>query len=159
VRVLKEEIEALLLREARLLDERRFAEWLELFAPDAVYWAPTRPEQRSPADGLSLFHETRALLEMRVARLQRADMHVQTPPARTLHQVSGIEVLPSQDQRWEIEARSTLIVAERRGAEARWFAGRVIHGLRHAQERLLVVMKRVDLIDSDAPHRALAVPF
>ena len=159
MRVLKEQVEALLLREARLLDERRFGEWLELFAPDCVYWAPTRPEERSPADGLSLFHETRALLEMRVARLERPDLHAQSPPARTLHQVSAIEVLPSRDQRWEIEARSALIVAERRGAEARWFAGRATHGLRHAPEGLLIVMKRIDLIDSDAPHRAIAVPF
>jgi len=156
---MKDKVEALLLREARLLDERRFAEWLGLFASDAIYWVPTQPEQHSPADGLSLLHETRALLEMRVARLERTDMHAQNPPARTLHQVTGIEVLPSQDPRWELEARSTLIMAERRGEVARWFAGRATHGLRHEQEKLLIVMKRVDLIDSDAPHRALAVPF
>jgi 3-phenylpropionate/cinnamic acid dioxygenase small subunit len=156
---MRDKVEAFLLREARLLDERRFAEWLALFSADALYWVPTQPGQRSPAEGLSLLHETRALLEMRVARLERADVHVQTPPARTLHQVSGIEVLPSQDPRWEHEARSTLIMAERRGETARWFAGRVIHGLRHEQDKLLIVMKRVDLIDSDAPHRALAVPF
>ena len=159
MRPVKDKVEALLLREARLLDERRFAEWLGLFAADALYWVPTQPEQRSPTDGLSLLHETRALLEMRVARLQREDMHVQSPPARTLHQVSGIEVVPSQDPRWELEARSALVMAERRGETARWFAGRVIHGLRHEQEKLLIVIKRVDLIDSDAPHRALAVPF
>jgi benzoate/toluate 1,2-dioxygenase beta subunit len=159
VPVLKAQVEALLLLEARLLDERRFDEWLALFAGDAVYWAPTRPEQRTPADGLSLLHESRALLEMRVARLQRADAHVQSPPARTLHLVSGIEVLPSQDARWEIEARSTLVVAERRGAESRWFAGRALHVLRRNAETLLIVMKRVDLIDGDAPQRALAVPF
>src|SRR5205823_7375544 len=36
------DIAAFVLREARLLDEQRYAEWLELFAQDAVYWIPTQ---------------------------------------------------------------------------------------------------------------------
>src|SRR5213083_1388247 len=31
-------VQAFLFHEARLLDERRFGEWLELYAPDAEYW-------------------------------------------------------------------------------------------------------------------------
>jgi benzoate/toluate 1,2-dioxygenase beta subunit len=150
---MKAELEAFLLQEARLLDERRFAVWLELFAEDGVYWVPTQPDQRSPQEALSLFYETRALLAMRVARLERPDMHVQTPPSRTLHHVSGVEVTG------ELEARSSLIVAEWRGGETRWFAGRVTHKLRRGPQGLRIVLKRVDLIDSEAPHRALAVPL
>ncbi len=36
------EVEQFLYREARLLDERRFHEWLELFADDVRYWMPVR---------------------------------------------------------------------------------------------------------------------
>jgi benzoate/toluate 1,2-dioxygenase beta subunit len=150
---MKPELEALVLREARLLDERRFAEWLALFAADGVYWVPTTPGQASPQEALSLFYEPRALLEMRVARLERPDMHVQAPPSRTVHHVSAIEVVS------ESEARSSLIVAEWRGAEARWFAGRVLHRVRREPPGLRIVLKRVDLIDGDAPHRAIAVPL
>jgi ethylbenzene dioxygenase subunit beta len=46
------EVEAFILREARLLDEQRYADWLELFAEDAIYWVPTRPNQASPQDAL-----------------------------------------------------------------------------------------------------------
>jgi 3-phenylpropionate/cinnamic acid dioxygenase small subunit len=35
---LTREVEQFLYREARLLDERRFREWLELFTDDARYW-------------------------------------------------------------------------------------------------------------------------
>ena len=150
---MKDELAAFVLREARLLDERRFAEWLALFADDGVYWVPTRPEQGSPQEALSLFYETRALLAMRVARLERPDMHVQTPPSRTVHHVSAIEILDN------LEIRSALIVAEWRAGEARWFAGRVTHQLRREAAGLRIVLKRVDLIDSEAPHRALAVPL
>jgi 3-phenylpropionate/cinnamic acid dioxygenase small subunit len=149
---MKEELEAFVLREARLLDERRFAAWLELFAEDGVYWVPTLPDQRSPQEALSLFYETRALLAIRVARLERPDMHSQAPASRTVHHVSSIEVS-------DLEARSSLIVGEWRAGESRWFGARVQHRLRREPQGLRIVMKRVDLIDSEAPHRALAVPF
>ena len=40
--LLKEEIEELLYREAELLDERRFEDWLDLFTEDARYFMPMR---------------------------------------------------------------------------------------------------------------------
>ena len=146
---LRQELEAFVVHEARLLDERRFAEWLELFAEDALYWVPTT--QDGPA--LSLFYETRSLLAMRVARLHGSDMHVQSPPSKTLHHVGSIEVAG------ELEVRSALIMAEWRAGETRWFAGRVTHRLRRQAPGLRIVLKRVELIDSEGPHRALAVPF
>jgi 3-phenylpropionate/cinnamic acid dioxygenase small subunit len=46
------ELEQFLIHEARLLDERRFREWMELFADDGTYWVPAVPEQKSPSSGL-----------------------------------------------------------------------------------------------------------
>ena len=146
------EVEALVLREARLLDEQRYAEWLELFAGDAVYWIPTQPNQASPHEALSIIYEPRALLAVRVERLMRGELHVQSPPSRSVHHVSAIEV--SGD-----EARSALLVAEWRAGETRWFAGRVMHKLRKEAGGLRIVLKRVDLVDGEAPHRAIAVPL
>jgi benzoate/toluate 1,2-dioxygenase beta subunit len=156
---MNDELGQFVLDEARLLDERRFTEWLALFAADATYWVPTQPGQRSPHEALSLFYETRELLAMRVERLERPDMHVQAPPSRTLHHVSGIQAVQSQDPRWQYEMRSTLILAESRLNEQRWFAGRVLHGLRREKDELRIVLKRVELINADAPQRALAIPF
>jgi len=153
---MSEEVERFLLLEARLLDERRFSAWLELFADDGVYWLPTRPEQASPHEALSLIYEPRALLAVRVARLERPDMHVQSPPSRTVHHVSAIELHSAGA---ETIARSALIVTEWRAGESRWFAARVLHRLRRTPQGLRIALKRVDLADSEAPHRALAVPF
>ncbi len=150
---MRAELEAFVLREARLLDERRYAEWLALFARDGVYWVPTQPGQQTPQEALSLFYEPRALLEMRVARLERPDMHVQAPPSRTVHHVSALEVSE------QLEVRSTLVMAEYRQGETRWFAGRVLHRLRREDGGLRIVLKRVDLVDGEAPQRALSVPF
>jgi ethylbenzene dioxygenase subunit beta len=149
---MKDELEAFVLREARLLDERRFAEWLALFAEDGVYWVPTRPGQASPREATSLFYEPKALLAMRVARLEHAGMHAQAPVSRTVHHVSAVEVA-------DLEVRSALVVAEWRAGEARWFAGRALHRLRREAGALRIALKRVDLIDSEAPQRAIAIPF
>ena len=149
---MKDELEAFVLREARLLDERRFSDWLALFAEDGVYWVPTHAVQTSPQEALSLFYEPKALLAMRVARLERPDMHAQAPVSRTVHHVSALEVA-------DLEVRSALVVAEWRAGETRWFAGRVLHRLRREAGGLRIVLKRVDLVDSEAPQRAIAVPF
>ncbi len=74
-------VEQLLYEEARLLDERRFDEWLALFADDGLYWVPADPAQASPQDGLSLFYERKPLLSIRVARLQEPRLHADRPPA------------------------------------------------------------------------------
>jgi 3-phenylpropionate/cinnamic acid dioxygenase small subunit len=61
--------EQFLLHEARLLDEGKFDEWLALFTPDARYWVPSEPDQKSPLDTVSLIYDDRRLLETRVRRL------------------------------------------------------------------------------------------
>ena len=48
---MRERIELFLLHEARLLDQRRFEEWMELFTEDGYYWAPARPDQPAPLAG------------------------------------------------------------------------------------------------------------
>jgi 3-phenylpropionate/cinnamic acid dioxygenase small subunit len=146
------EVESLVLREARLLDEQRYADWLELFADDGVYWIPTKPAQASPHEALSIIYEPKSLLALRVERLARGEMHVQSPPSRTVHHVRAVEVTGD-------EARSSLIVAEWRAGEARWFAARVMHKVRREANGLRIVLKRVDLTDGEAPHRAIAVPL
>src|SRR3954469_23727785 len=84
-------VQALLYREARLLDERRFDEWLELFTEDAHYWLPI--EGGGGAGGPSLISDTRAAMEERVFRLTRTLAHAQNPPSRTQHDVTNVEVV------------------------------------------------------------------
>jgi len=162
-------VERFVFEEARLLDERRFTEWLDLFDQDGLYWVPGQPGAATPRDGLSLYCEHRALLAVRVARLGQASMHAQDPPCRTHHQVGAVTVraVPTAeraageppDAAADLEARSALIVCEWRDGEGRWFAGRVQHRLRRESGSYRILLKRVDLINCDAPHRALNVPF
>ena len=72
-------------REARLLDEKRFDEWYELFTEDGFYWVPLAPEQVDPLDHTSLAYEDRLLLKLRIERLKSPRAYSQQPPSRCHH--------------------------------------------------------------------------
>jgi len=43
--------------EARLIDEKRFDEWYELFTDDALYWMPLARDQPAGEAHTSLFYD------------------------------------------------------------------------------------------------------
>ena len=76
--LLQHEVEQFYHREAALLDERRFEDWLELLADDLSYWMPVRETRAAgqeagefsrPGEG-ALFDETKALMIVRVRKLR-----------------------------------------------------------------------------------------
>jgi len=58
-REVKDEIEELLLAEAELLDDRRFQDWLALFAQDLRYEMPLRVSREAGDDGETVSHGRR----------------------------------------------------------------------------------------------------
>ena len=151
------ELEAFLFEEAYLLDEGRFEAWVDLFDEDGVYWVPSEPGQLSPEGTLSIFYETRRLLLIRARRLGHPQTHVQVPAARTHHHVSGVRARMAGEGEFAVCA--LLLMAEWRGGEQRLFSGRCTYTLRRTPAGLRIAHKRVDLLNCDAPHRAIVVPF
>jgi 3-phenylpropionate/cinnamic acid dioxygenase small subunit len=103
--------EGFVLREARLLDEQRYAEWLDALRRRRDVLDPDAADQASPQRGAVDHLRAEEPARLRVERLSRGEMHVQSPPSRTVHHVSAVEVDGD-------EARSALIVAEWRAGEA-----------------------------------------
>ena len=151
--------EAFLIQEARLLDERRFREWMELFAEDGTYWVPAVPDQRSPFDQASLFYDDRDLMRTRIERLEHPRIHVQTPPSRTAHLVGNVLVESVDEAKGEYVVGSTVIMVEYRDEQQRLFAGRQRHQLRREGASFRIMQKRVDLINCDSAFEAMAVPI
>ena len=89
--------ETFLYAEARLLDARRFRDWMALFAEDGTYWVPAAPDQKSPFDHVSLFYDDRDLMKTRIDRLEHPRIHIQTPPSRTVHLVGNVMVEEADD--------------------------------------------------------------
>lgn len=129
------EIEQFLYREARLLDDRKFHEWLTLFADDIRYWMVGRSNRypkHSKAiaildpdryveddidreDELAILDEDKATLTARVKRLDTGMAWAEDPPSRTRHMISNIEVEESGSDD-EIKVYSNFIVYRSRAA-------------------------------------------
>ena len=123
------EVEQFLYREARLLDERRFHEWLELLTDDIHYWMGSRSnrypksskaisildpdryveDDLTKADELAILDEDKASLTSRVARLDTGMAWAEDPPSRTRHLITNIEV-EQGDAAAEVKVYSNFMV-------------------------------------------------
>lgn len=84
-----------LFQEARLLDEQRWREWLELYSEDAVFWVPAYTDHgelvTDPDTQLNLIYITsRKGLEERVFRIETGDAASSTPTPRTCHLITNV---------------------------------------------------------------------
>lgn len=155
----REDFELFLIQEAKLLDERRFRDWMGLFAEDGTYWVPSDHKQESPFNHASLFYDDRTLMKTRIDRLEHPRIHVQIPPSRTAHLVGNLLVEEADEAKGEYLISSTVIMAESREDQQRVFAGRQYHRLRQSPEGFRIVQKRVNLINCDSAFDAMAVPI
>ena len=103
-----EDILAFLHREARLLDEKDWDAWIELYHSAAEFWMPawdddgtlvTNPEQ----DISLIYYANRGGLEDRVFRI-KTDRSSATslPEPRTSHNLSNVEILEQDDARCDV---------------------------------------------------------
>jgi 3-phenylpropionate/cinnamic acid dioxygenase small subunit len=159
------EVEQFLYREARLLDYRRFHEWLTLFTDDVRYRMTGRsnrypksskaiaildPERYveddlAREDELALLDETKESLSARVARLDSGMAWAEDPPSRTRHFVANVEV-EAGDNDSEVTVYSNFLVYRSRAeTEQDFYVGsrrdvlrRVAGAWKIAQRRLVL---------------------
>ncbi len=86
----RQEAEAFLFHEARLIDDARFDEWLDLFAEECTYWIPA-DDFADPREKVNITLDDRRRLEDRVIRLTTGHAHNQMPHRYLHHQVSNVE--------------------------------------------------------------------
>ena len=104
------------IREAWLLDERKFREWLELFTDDVLYFMPRRknvPRREAHREltqlgDLAILEEDKRYLTMRVARLDTGMAWAEDPPSRTRHLIGNLEAEPLDNG--EVQARTAFLV-------------------------------------------------
>jgi benzoate/toluate 1,2-dioxygenase beta subunit len=148
--------EEFLYYEARLLDEGRLEEWLELFTEDATYWLPLEWNQRDPLETSSLIYDDKTLLGLRVKQARHPRAHARLPLARTVHQVGNISASVEKDH---LKVQSNLILVEFRSEKQRLWAALVEHHLRRAGDSFRIAHKRVDLVNSEGELDGIAILF
>jgi len=103
-----ETVRAFLYKEARLLDDRQFDEWLECYHPDSEFWMPAWDVDdqltQDPLNEISLiYYDNRGGIEDRVFRI-KTDRSSATslPEPRTGHNVTDVEVLSNDGSKVEV---------------------------------------------------------
>jgi 3-phenylpropionate/cinnamic acid dioxygenase small subunit len=107
-------VEEFLYREAELLDERRYEEWLDLLTDDTRYWMPMRrnvprdePDREFTREGLDVnwFDEGKDTLARRVQQILTGIHWAEEPPSRICHIVSNVQVEPTSGRELTVKSR------------------------------------------------------
>ena len=83
-------------REARLLDQLKFDEWLAMYAPECIYWVPATPAAGDPRREVAISFDDRRRMEDRIFRLRTGYAWSQAPKSRTVRMVSNVEVFAAR---------------------------------------------------------------
>jgi 3-phenylpropionate/cinnamic acid dioxygenase small subunit len=142
-------IEKLLYLEARLLDEGRFDEWLDLFTSDAVYWIPAGHYNIDPNEHVSIVHDTRRDMERRVARLKSGFAHAEDPASRTHRVVSNIEIEETNHGETGLVASTIMVLFALTKHKHAIHSARCEFILRYNDVGWKIARKKVGLLRSD----------
>ena len=138
---------ALLALEARLLDQARFEDWLQLFSAECLYWIPATWPAGDPRREVAVAFDDRRRLEDRVFRLRTGAAWSQAPASRTARTVSNVEAFESGER---LMVRASMHVAEMRAGERRIWSGWSAYRLRRGNGNAWMIdVKQVNLIDCD----------
>jgi 3-phenylpropionate/cinnamic acid dioxygenase small subunit len=142
-------IENFLYREARLMDENAYEEWLSLWADDEIcYWVPGDAGETDPAEQISIIYDNRKRLEARIKRLASGYAFAQDPKSRMRRVISNIEIDEAGDG--TVVTQSNFTLGEFRRSKQDIFIGRTIHKLRPDGDSYKIILKKVLLINSDS---------
>ena len=103
--------------EARLIDDLQLTDWVELFTDDVRYWMPLVTnrigrdlgKERSRFGEVAHFDENKTSLVNRVKRLATGMAWAETPPSRTRHFITNVEIMDASDD-GSLQVRSNFLV-------------------------------------------------
>lgn len=144
----RDEFRRLLEREARLLDQLRYDDWLALYAPECVYWVPSTPNAGDPRREIAIMFDDRRRLEDRVYRLRTGFAWSQAPASRTVRLIANVEVFSTASEAVRM-LRSNFLISEFWGDETRMLAGWAGHRVVRNEGGWLIQAKQVNLIECD----------
>jgi 3-phenylpropionate/cinnamic acid dioxygenase small subunit len=124
--LLAQDVAEFLYREAELLDERRYQDWLALLAEDLRYWMPMRRNvkfgeearefTRSHTD-INWFDEGKWTLARRVRQIETGIHWAEEPVSRISHLVSNVQIVeatPSCADAREVRVKCRFLIYRNR---------------------------------------------
>jgi len=149
---LQHEVEQFLYRQADLLDNRRWQDYIDLFTADAIYWMPANAEDTTWDGVPSIFAEDRNLMTVRMQRVLHPDAWSQRPLWGTSHLVGNVMIDGARTNAGEVTVRSRFHMLELRRDSVRHFAGGYTHHLMRDGGGLRIKLQRVDMTNAQAAY-------
>lgn len=145
---------ALLYRQARLLDERRWQDWLDLFTEDCEYWVPAwLSEQRQTEDPDTqvslIYYDLRSRLADRVWRVQSGTSVASDPMPRTCHAITNIQVDEAGDDAIRLFAAFRVDYHWR--AQSQAYFGHYQHTLRREGADWRIARQKISVLNDYIP--------
>jgi 3-phenylpropionate/cinnamic acid dioxygenase small subunit len=143
-----ERVRSFVHREARLLDERRYEDWLGVWSTteDTLYWVPAEDEHVGGDEVISYVYDNLARLTTRVKQLLTGVRYSQVPMSNTVRLVSNLEAYA--DGRDAVRVLTSFALHEYRLGRTHVWAGRIVYGLVGlADGAPRIAMKKVVLVD------------
>ncbi|MCB1623584.1 MAG: hypothetical protein KDI32_03275 [Pseudomonadales bacterium] len=136
--------------EARLIDEKRFDDWFDLFTDSARYWVPLTRGQPDGENHTSLLYEDKLLLKVRIERLKNPNSFSQQQPSFCQHvmQAPSIESTAVDAGTWI--TRTPFVYLESQLDTQIVLAGVSWLHLVPVGGRLKIQLKKVELLNCDA---------
>ncbi|WP_336367498.1 benzoate 1,2-dioxygenase small subunit [Marinobacter sp. C2H3] len=144
-----EQIQAFLVREARLLDDREWDEWLACYHEDVTFWMPAWDDDdeltEDPQTEISLiYYPNRTGLEDRVYRLKTERSGASSlPEPRTKHFLSGLEILSRSED--AVSLRFNWLTKSYRYKKTQEYYGTSFYTLDLSGDRPLIRDKKIVL--------------
>jgi 3-phenylpropionate/cinnamic acid dioxygenase small subunit len=127
------EISQVLYREARLLDDGCFEEWLDWLSPSIRYWMPLRVVRRANerdqefgvmGDEPAYLDEDFDSMSMRVQKIRHRMSWSDNPMSRTVHSITNVEIISYDDAACEVRSISTVHRSRFAHYEDQWIVRR-----------------------------------
>ena len=149
--VTEEDLVAFVYNEARILDELRFEDWLDLFAEDGRYWMPAEWPATDPLKQQAFLYEDKFLLDVRIRRLAGAKTYSQKPHSRCAHvlqqpMVDAMDPAANLYKTW-----TPFHYVEARASQREYYNGWAHHELTEVDGALKIKLKKIELVNIDAP--------
>jgi len=151
----RDEFRRLIEREARLLDQLRYDDWLAMFAAECIYWVPSTPHAGDPRREIAVMFDDRRRLEDRIYRLRTGFAWSQAPQSRTVRLITNVEVFATRNDVRML--RSNFLINEFWDRETRTLTGWAAHRVVRSGGVWKIVAKQVNLLECDQAIRNLSI--
>jgi 3-phenylpropionate/cinnamic acid dioxygenase small subunit len=144
----RETFRMLLEREARLLDQLKYEDWLALYTAQCISWVPSTPNAGDPRREIAVMFDDRRRLEDRIYRLRTGFAWSQAPASRTVRLITNVEAFATARDDVRM-LRSNFLISEFWGDETRILTGWAGHRVVRDAGAWKIQAKQVNLLECD----------